>query len=197
MKLNVDFTDLRLAAAKMNPPDNADSLFAVLGNECEVISPHGDNAIDQDPCIVLVEGYSSAGVVYDAIQQSVIAVPDVDSLKYIAMMLKEYAPDKPIIIFAEDRHFGDVAIGSEKARNAAEAVNGYFVTPVFAPGEQEMNSSSLTSFYDLANHSVLGAEGVCRQVEGIVSYALEDFQRSNDVMKNEMTSSLKRTGYSR
>ena len=56
------------------------------------LSPHGDNAIDQDPCIVLVEGYSSAGVVYDAIQQSVIAVPDVDSLKYIAMMLKEYAP---------------------------------------------------------------------------------------------------------
>ena len=45
--------------------------------------------------------------------------------------------------------------------------------PIFAPGEQAANPKGFTDFNDLATKSVLGREGIERQVRSVVDDVIE------------------------
>jgi len=81
-------------------------------------------------------------------------------------VLHEKFPGKPIVIA------GDQAVknnpGKTKANEAAQAVGGVALLPIFAPGEQLVDPTGFTDFNDLATKSVLGAGGLERQVRAAV-----------------------------
>lgn len=66
--------------------------------------------------------------------------------------------------------------GRSKAEEAAKAVGGNVLMPIFAPGEQEANPKGFTDFNDLANKSALGQEGMDRQVRSIIDAAAAKHQ---------------------
>lgn len=78
-------------------------------------------------------------------------------------------PDKPIIIAGDDdphvEKIQGVNPGRTKAEEAANAVSGKAIFPIFAPNEQATEPKHFTDFNDLATRSVLGMESVIRQVK--------------------------------
>jgi len=112
--------------------------------------------------------------------------------------LHEKFPDKPIVIAGDDdKHLESTQghnPGRAKANEAAKAVGGKVLLPIFAPGEQaypenlepvtpvkaragELSDEqkeaiakmkSFTDFNDLATKSVLGKAGIERQVRSVV-----------------------------
>ncbi|MGZ8916551.1 MAG: toprim domain-containing protein [Methylobacter sp.] len=103
----------------------------------------------------------------EALGQATVAAFDSGNLPHVARALHEKFPDKPVIIAGDDdRHLEatqGVNPGRAKAEEAAKAVDGKAIFPIFAPGEQAANPKSSIDFNDLAS-SQLGCEGVKRQV---------------------------------
>ena len=66
--------------------------------------------------------------------------------------------------------------GRTKAQEAARAVSGTAMFPIFAPGEQTADSKAFKDFNDLATKSILGKDGLERQAKAIVSSAIEKQQ---------------------
>ena len=102
----------------------------------------------------------------------------------VAKALHEKYPDKPIVIAGDDdKHLEatqGVNPGRSKAEEAARAVGGKLLLPIFAPGEQAANPKGFTDFNDLATKSVLGQEGIARQVRSVVDDVIE-WQRGRSV----------------
>ncbi|MCZ4703942.1 zincin-like metallopeptidase domain-containing protein [Legionella pneumophila] len=140
-----------------------EGFFHVLG---------GLEKIVDAPVILIAEGYATAATIKEAIELSaVVSAFDSGNLKAVAMALHEKYPQKPIIIAADDdKHIEllspkRINPGKEKAVEAAEAVNGVIVLPIFAPGEQSSNPRQFNDFNDLASKSKLGIESVKRQLQ--------------------------------
>jgi phage/plasmid primase-like uncharacterized protein len=121
----------------------------------------------------------------------------------VAKQLREKFPDKPFVIAGDNDVHLELTEGKnpgkEKALAAAKTVEGTAIFPIFSPGEQsypanlepvtpsKARSGSLageqqqaitklkryTDFNDLAINSVLGREGVSRQVTIKVNNILE------------------------
>ncbi|HEV2679547.1 MAG TPA: hypothetical protein VGV14_03530, partial [Rhodanobacter sp.] len=85
-------------------------------------------------------------------------------------------PDKPVVIAGDDDQALKNNPGKTKAKEAARAVGGTAVFPIFAPGEQADNPKGFTDFNDLASKSALGVEGLERQVQTAVGKAIEKHQ---------------------
>lgn len=146
----------------------------------------GLNGLADAPALVIAEGYATASTAAESLGYSTVAAFDSGNLKHVAEALHEKYPDKPIVIAGDDdqhqikRHGRNP--GREKAEQAAEAVNGVAVLPVFAPGEQKADSGAMSDFNDLAQKSSLGRDGVARQLHT----AVEQAQRSR-TPRNEQT----------
>lgn len=99
----------------------------------------GMEAVAAAPVLVIAEGYATAASVAEALGQATVAAFDSGNLEAVAKSLKEKYPDKPIVIAGDD----DAALalthgvnaGREKATEAALAVGGKAIFPVFAAGE--------------------------------------------------------------
>jgi putative DNA primase/helicase len=106
-----------------------------------------------------------------------VAAFDSGNLVPVAKALHEKYPDKPMVIAGDDdKHLEatqGVNPGRSKAEEAARAVGGKLLLPIFAPGEQAANPKGFTDFNDLATRSVLGQEGIARQVRSVVDDVLE------------------------
>jgi len=74
----------------------------------------------------------------------------------------------------------------------AKAVGGKAIFPIFAPGEPDGDPKSFTDFNDLANKSMLGHEGVKRQVNSAVSKVLLDVARQEKAQKIEQEQQVQR-----
>jgi antirestriction protein ArdC/phage/plasmid primase-like uncharacterized protein len=135
----------------------------------------GMNAIESAPVIVIAEGVATAASLSAAIGQGTVAAFDSGNLKAVAMALHAKYPDKPIIIAGDDdQHLlktQGVNPGRGKATEAAKAVGGKAIFPVFAPGEQQGDPKAFTDFNDLTQKSVLGVEAVRRQVGAAIGVA--------------------------
>ncbi len=59
--------------------------------------------------------------------------------------------------------------------------------PIFAPGEQAENPKVFSDFNDLATKSVLGKDGLERQVKAVVSIAVEKHRANIAQTRKEMT----------
>jgi len=140
----------------------------------------GWKAIDDEgaaPAIVIAEGYATAATLAEALGHGTVAAFDSGNLKAVAETFRELYPDKAIVICGDD----DLAVEQKYGRNpgkaaaieAAQAVGGEYITPIFAPGEQASNPKGFTDYNDLATKSSLGAERVRGQVLPMVELAVE------------------------
>lgn len=132
----------------------------------------GMQALIQAPVLVIAEGYATAASLAQSLGFAAVAAFDSGNLPHVARALHDKFPDKPVVIAGDDdRHLEatqGVNPGRQKAQEAAEATGGRVLLPIFAPGEQAADPKGYTDFNDLANRSVLGREGIDRQVRCVV-----------------------------
>lgn len=132
----------------------------------------GLNALITAPALVIAEGYATAASISRELGFATISAFDAGNLEPVARALHEQFPDKPIIIMGDDDKHLEVTQGinpgKTKAMEAAKAVNGVALFPIFAPSEQAGDPKSFSDFNDLATKSALGSEGVNRQIKPIV-----------------------------
>lgn len=140
----------------------------------------GMDALAKAPALVIGEGYATADSLAQALEFATVAAFDSGNLPYIAKLLHEKFPDKPILIAGDDDLHQQLTNGKNpgksKAEEAAVAVNGKAIFPIFAPGEQTDNPKGFSDFNDLATKSVLGKEGVKRQVQSVVDDLVKKHQ---------------------
>lgn len=140
----------------------------------------GMDELAKAPALVIGEGYATAGSLSQSLGFATVAAFDSGNLIHVAKALHEKFPDKPIILAGDDdKHLEatqGVNPGRSKAEEAAKAVGGKVLLPIFAPGEQSANPKGFTDFNDLANKSVLGREGIARQVNFIVESVIVKHQ---------------------
>ncbi|CAG1022516.1 partial DNA primase TraC, partial [Methylococcales bacterium] len=199
----------------------------------------GLGALAQAPALVIGEGYATASSLSQSLGFAAVAAFDSGNLSHVAKALHEKFPDKPVIIAGDnDKHLElsqGINPGRIKAEEAAKAVGGKAIFPIFAPGENvypahlepitpqsyrkhEQASKLLeaaekepdkqlttqqttelkrdllsdeqlaaynkikahTDFNDLATRSVLGKEGIERQVGAAVGKAQENVRQLMD-----------------
>lgn len=137
----------------------------------------GLDALAKAPALVIGEGYATAGSLSQTLGFATVAAFDAGNLIHVAKALQAKFPDKPIIIAGDDdKHLEatqGVNPGRSKAVAAAKAVDGKVLFPIFAPGEQANDPKGFTDFNDLANKSLLGNEGLDRQVNSVVNAVIE------------------------
>lgn len=136
----------------------------------------GLDGVAAAPAIVIAEGYATAATLSKALGFATVAAFDSGNLPCVARALHEKFPYKPVVIAGDDDHELEtrqgINPGKLKAGEAAKAVGGMMLLPVFAPGEQAGDPGSFTDFNDLAQKSVLGEEAVIRQVGAVVDEVL-------------------------
>ena len=137
----------------------------------------GLDALARAPALVIGEGYATAATLSEALGFATVAAFDSGNLVAVAKALQGRFPDKPIVIAGDDdQHLVDTLgknPGREKMEQAAVAVGAAKLLPVFAPGERDARPGMFTDFNDLATKSVLGREGVERQVRFAVLAATD------------------------
>lgn len=157
---------------------NGSKRFASGGKKEGAFFPIGGmEALDAAPVIIIGEGYATAKSLSEGAGMATVAAFDSGNLEKVAQTMRERYPDKPIIIAGDDDHALEskppfINVGKEKAKAAAKAVGGEAVFPIFAPGEKEGDQGAkLTDFNDLAQKSVLGKDGMQRQINAVVRQA--------------------------
>jgi putative DNA primase/helicase len=137
----------------------------------------GLDALAKAPVLLISEGYATAGSLSQTLGFATVAAFDSGNLVPVAKALHEKYPDKPIVIAGDDdKHLEatqGVNPGRSKAEEAVRAVGGKLLLPIFAPGEQAANPKGFTDFNDLATRSVLGQEGIARQVRSVVEDVID------------------------
>ena len=138
---------------------------------------HGLDALADAPAIVISEGYASADSLSNALGYPTVSAFDSGNLELVAKALHGKYPDKPIVIAGDDDKHLEATQGYNpgrtKASEAAKAVGGKVLFPTFAPGEQSSDPKKFSDFNDLATKSILGAEGIKRQVCSVVDAVIE------------------------
>lgn len=163
----------------------------------------GMEALSKAPALVIGEGYATACTLSESLGHATVSAFDSGNLIHVAKALQEKFPDKPIIIAGDNDLNQELTHGTNpgktKGARAAEAVGGTFLMPIFAPGEQAYpaglppftteawrlgqvsaeqvagieHMKKFTDFNDLATRSVLGKEGLDRQIRPIVEAAVQ------------------------
>lgn len=97
------------------------------------------------PVLVIGEGYATAVSLSQALGFPAVAAFDSGNLLPVAQAIHAKFPDKPVVIAADDDRHLEITQGMNpgrrKAEEAARAVGGKVLMPIFAPGE---NSYSAT-----------------------------------------------------
>ncbi|MCP4287509.1 MAG: DUF1738 domain-containing protein [Gammaproteobacteria bacterium] len=104
----------------------------------------GINAVAAAPALIIAEGYATATTLAEALGHGTVAAFDAGNLIAVAQSLHEKFPDKSIIIAGDDdrqlKMTQGINSGKMKAQEAAKAVGGKAIFPVFAPGENDYPS---------------------------------------------------------
>ena len=150
----------------------------------------GIDALAAAPALVISEGYATAASLSEGLGHATVAAFDSGNLPHVARALREKFPDKPIVIAGDDDKAQEIERGHNpgraKAEEAAKAVGGKTIFPIFAPGEQQANPKGFTDFNDLANKSELGRDGLKRQVGAAVGQVLiEEGRRQQEEQRQE------------
>lgn len=104
----------------------------------------GMQALATAAVLVVAEGYATAASLAEALGHATVAAFDSGNLPAVARALHEKYPDKPVIIAGDDDRplelTQGVNPGRTKAEEAAKAVGGTAIFPIFAPGENSYPS---------------------------------------------------------
>ena len=88
---------------------------------------------------VYVGSYATAASLAEGLGHATVAAFDSGNLPHVARALREKFPDKPIVIAGDDDKAQEIERGHNpgrtKAEEAAKAVGGKAIFPIFAPGE--------------------------------------------------------------
>lgn len=99
----------------------------------------GLDALAKAPVLVIGEGYATAGSLSQTLGFATVAAFDSGNLVHVARNLHKKFPDKLIIIAGDDDKHLEITQGMNpgyaKAEEAAKAVGGKVLLPIFAPGE--------------------------------------------------------------
>lgn len=114
--------------------------FAKEGRKEGCFHPLGGlKALAAAPAIVIAEGYATASSLAGALEFGTVAAFDSGNLLPVAKALHEMFPNKPVIVAGdEDAHLlltHGVNVGRSKAQEAAKAVGGSAIFPLFTPAE--------------------------------------------------------------
>ena len=123
-----------------------------------------EQALGRGPVIV-TEGYATAASIFEATGRPVVVAFDSGNLLPVAAALRGRYPGAEIVVAADNDHQlpaqGKANVGIEKAKEAAERVDGHVIAPELP---DELKAKGATDFDDLRKHS--GAEAVKTQIEG-------------------------------
>lgn len=126
--------------------------------------------------LVIAEGYATAATVTELLGKPAVAAFDAGNLLPVAQALHAKFPDKPVLVVADDdqaqQQKSGINPGRQKAEQAARAVGGLSVSPIFAPAEQRDSPKQFSDFNDLAVRSVLGRDGAASQLKHAYSQTL-------------------------
>lgn len=172
-----------------------------------VVGGQGLDALEKAPAIVIGEGYATADTLSQSLGYATVAAFDSGNLPHVVVQLRGQFPDKPFVIAGDNDLHQELTDGKnpgkDKALAAAHAVDGTVVFPVFGPGEQvyPLNLETVTpakaragvlsdrqkeaiakmkdftDFNDLATKSVLGREGVDRQIKALVNNIVDRLEQ--------------------
>ena len=139
--------------------------------------------------LVIAEGYATAATVSELLGKPAVAAFDAGNLLPVAQALHAKFPGKPVLIVADDdqaqeRQSG-INPGRQKAQDAARAVGGLVVLPIFAPAEQRDTPKAFSDFNDLAVRSVLGRDGAGSQLRHAYKQALREATQRVTSMTDE------------
>ena len=99
----------------------------------------GLEALAQAPALVIGEGYATAGSLSQTLGFATVAAFDSGNLLPVASTLHQKFPDKPVVIAGDDDRHLEITLGvnpgRSKAEEAARAVGGKVLLPIFAPSE--------------------------------------------------------------
>jgi putative DNA primase/helicase len=99
----------------------------------------GLDALAEAPVLVIGEGYATAGTLAQTLGFATVAAFDSGNLLPVATALHEKFPEKPVVIAGDDDRHLEITLGvnpgRSKAKEAARAVGGKVLLPIFAPGE--------------------------------------------------------------
>ena len=95
--------------------------------------------------LVICEGYATGASIHEATQLPVAVAFNAGNLEQTASVLRTRYPDLPLILAADDDWLTTGNPGLTAARNAALAVGGHVVKPLFPPGR----ALTSTDFNDL------------------------------------------------
>lgn len=105
----------------------------------------GMDAVAAAPVLIIAEGYATAATLAEALGQATVAALDSGNLPAVAQALHQKFPDKPVIIAGDDDRHQIITQGTNpgrtKAEEAAKAVGGTAIFPIFAPGENAYPSN--------------------------------------------------------
>lgn len=202
---------------------NGTKMFAKDSTKHEgfhVVGGVGLKGLESAPVIVIGEGYATADTLSQSLGFATVAAFDSGNLPHVAKLLHERFPDKPVLIAGDnDLHqelIDDRNPGRTKAEEAAKAVDGKAIYPIFAPGEQSYPAElgpidreqarlnklppeqqealnkmkKYTDFNDLATRSVLGRDGLDRQVKSAVELLLQKQQARVDQSLEQINSQV-------
>jgi phage/plasmid primase-like uncharacterized protein len=181
-----------------------------------VVGGQGLEALEKAPAIVIGEGYATADTLSQSLGYATVAAFDSGNLPAVAKQLRDKFPNKPFIIAGDNDVHLELTEGKnpgkEKALTAAKAIDGMAIFPIFAPGEQAYTSDitmvtpikarageltvlqketiarmkSFTDFNDLATRSLLGREGIDRQVRAIVNSVVERHEQKLEEQQQQV-----------
>jgi phage/plasmid primase-like uncharacterized protein len=138
----------------------------------------GLEAVANAPVLVIAEGYATAASLSEALGFPAVAAFDSGNLIHVAKTLREKFADKPIVVAGDDDRGLEQTLGVNpgrtKAEEAARAVGGKAIFPIFAPDEQAANPKAFTDFNDLVTKSNLGRAGLEHQVRAVIDAATSE-----------------------
>jgi putative DNA primase/helicase len=115
--------------------------------------------------LYISEGFATASSIHEATGKAVAVAFDAGNLQPVAQALRAKFPGLDLVICADDDYRTDGNPGLTKATEAAQAVNGRVVLPLFGENRPE----KATDFNDL--HQAQGLEAVRRCIEDGAGHA--------------------------
>jgi antirestriction protein ArdC/phage/plasmid primase-like uncharacterized protein len=141
----------------------------------------GLQRLEKADVLVIAEGYATAATIAELLGKPTVAALDAGNLVLVAEALHKKFPNKPVLIAGDDDQAQQLASGKNpgrrKAEEAASAVGGRVVFPLFAPREQQDNPKAFSDFNDLAVRSVLSRDGAASQLRHAYETALREGAR--------------------
>ena len=120
----------------------------------------GDRPLNADEPILYAEGYATAASIAEATGRSVVMTVDAGNMPKVAEKLNAAYPKARHLFLADNDHSNQINKGMQKAREAANLVGGFWLTPNLSAEEME---HGLTDFNDL--HVTSSIERVKKQIE--------------------------------